>query len=526
MASRLFVIDSSPAIRRLVEQSAKAEGYDVSAFHDGPSAIEEAQQAKPKIIFADYHLEGLTFSTFCEKLNALDLDPTPSLVLLTNSSDRCDENAMRSKGVSAFLHKPLQQEQILEVIHEVQENGQAAAALAAVRRSRAWPPESNAIESESDVASLDVILPELEVHEPAPSIVSSGQSVGEDMKPVAAAAGAAAASRDKIASTRMSAAAPVAPHVVGTASSTEVPPPPSSLPKNAPLEASKTVVSPAPAAQPLAAKPKPDRLPTAVSPTAASESSSAAKPGLVQKKSVEAKGSDTMPPPKEPTTHTTEIGQPPPLPPSPPSPPGKMQNTATPPSPSPSGGDAPSAVIDAAAQKLLSDLVDLIAQRCTLQLTQHVTETVSRGLMAELQEKVRTEVSAQIAAAPTDDHVRQTVQDAIRQELPGIVSQKVSDMESAMQQQLNDQVAAAVKDATSNLVRDQLEPAVQKQLPEVVRAHVGSAEGLVKEIAHEAAAQIVRDVAGEQVGQLVATAVPDIAEAEIKKEIQRLTGSA
>ena len=67
---------------------------------------------------------------------------------------------------------------------------------------------------------------------------------------------------------------------------------------------------------------------------------------------------------------------------------------------------------------------------------------------------------------------------------------------------------------------------VQKQLPEVVRAHVGSAEGLVKEIAHEAAAQIVRDVAGEQVGQLVATAVPDIAEAEIKKEIQRLTGSA
>ena len=69
MASRLFVIDSSPAIRRLVEQSAKAEGYDVSAFHDGPSAIEEAQQAKPKIIFADYHLEGLTFSTFCEKLN-------------------------------------------------------------------------------------------------------------------------------------------------------------------------------------------------------------------------------------------------------------------------------------------------------------------------------------------------------------------------------------------------------------------------------------------------------------------------
>ena len=95
MESHLFVIDNSPAIRRLVEQAATGEGFKVLAFSDGPAALAEAERVKPSIILADYHLEGVTFTTFCDKLGTLEVLPPAQLVLLKNASDRCDENAMR-----------------------------------------------------------------------------------------------------------------------------------------------------------------------------------------------------------------------------------------------------------------------------------------------------------------------------------------------------------------------------------------------------------------------------------------------
>lgn len=45
MAARLFVIDGSPAVRRLVEQVSTTEGYEVHAFQDGPSALQEIGRA-------------------------------------------------------------------------------------------------------------------------------------------------------------------------------------------------------------------------------------------------------------------------------------------------------------------------------------------------------------------------------------------------------------------------------------------------------------------------------------------------
>ena len=43
MGSTVFVIDSSPAVHRMVEQLFTTDGHKVVGFHDGPAALEAAR---------------------------------------------------------------------------------------------------------------------------------------------------------------------------------------------------------------------------------------------------------------------------------------------------------------------------------------------------------------------------------------------------------------------------------------------------------------------------------------------------
>ena len=154
MASTIFVVDSSPAVRRLVEQISKPEGCDVVGFQDGPAALEAARRMSPNLIIADYHLENMTFSGFCKEVHKLDNLAETYIVSLTSPSDRVDEAHLRSLGVKAFLNKPFQSESLIDVIKDL-EAQQASRTNGAKKKSRSWPPVSSATDSDDDVSSDD-----------------------------------------------------------------------------------------------------------------------------------------------------------------------------------------------------------------------------------------------------------------------------------------------------------------------------------------------------------------------------------
>ncbi|MEE8493415.1 MAG: response regulator [Nitrospirales bacterium] len=194
MGSCIFVIDSSPAIRRLVEQAARSQGYEVMPFEDGPSALDDAKRLKPKYIIADYHLDGLTFKTFCDKLSQFDLIPTTSVVLLVNASDRYDEGTMRSRGVTAFLHKPLQPEQVTTLLQgqsETTSSTGSSTGTSTARSRPAWPPETSEIGTEGGTAPS--ASEEVTATPKPPTTLPIKTRPGNADAPVDAAASAAAA---------------------------------------------------------------------------------------------------------------------------------------------------------------------------------------------------------------------------------------------------------------------------------------------------------------------------------------------
>jgi len=159
--STIFVIDSSPAVRRLVERISKPEGCDVVGFQDGPAALESARRMSPNLIIADYHLENMTFSGFCKEVHKLDNLAETYIVALINSSDRVDETHLRSLGVKAFLSKPFQSESLIDLIKDL-ETLQESRTNGTKNKSRSWPPVSSATDSDDDAFNNDRLTEEEE----------------------------------------------------------------------------------------------------------------------------------------------------------------------------------------------------------------------------------------------------------------------------------------------------------------------------------------------------------------------------
>jgi CheY-like chemotaxis protein len=167
VASTIFVVDSSPAVRRLVEQISKPEGCDVVGFQDGPAALEAARRMSPSLIIADYHLENMTFSGFCKEVHKLDNLAETYIVSLISPSDHVDETHLRSLGVKAFLNKPFQSENLIDVIKDL-EAQQVSRTNGPKKKSRSWPPVSSATDSDDDAFNDDSLTEEEEEQAIAP----------------------------------------------------------------------------------------------------------------------------------------------------------------------------------------------------------------------------------------------------------------------------------------------------------------------------------------------------------------------
>ena len=161
MASPIFVVDSSPAVRRLVEQISTPEGFEVRGFQDGPAALEAARRSAPSLIIADYQLDNMTFSGFCKEISKLDALAETALISLVNPADHPDENHLRTLGVKAFLKKPFQTEELLTVLKALQEKQMSSGNSTGLKR-RAWPPTSSGSEPEDDETDHVSVLTGLE----------------------------------------------------------------------------------------------------------------------------------------------------------------------------------------------------------------------------------------------------------------------------------------------------------------------------------------------------------------------------
>src|ERR1700730_4865491 len=114
--ARILVVDDDPDLVRALRVRLRASNYEVSTASDGYTAIASAQKERPALIILDLGLPvGDGFVVLDRLQNSDALAGIPVIVLSARDPQTDEERALKA-GAAAFLQKPADNDELLNVI--------------------------------------------------------------------------------------------------------------------------------------------------------------------------------------------------------------------------------------------------------------------------------------------------------------------------------------------------------------------------------------------------------------------------
>jgi two-component system, OmpR family, response regulator MprA len=101
---RVLVVDDDPPLRRMLQRTLVAEGFEVAVAGDGGAALVAAERSAPDVIVLDVAMPVLDGLAVCRRLRSKGL-PTP-ILMLTARDAVVDRVAGLEAGADDYLIKP------------------------------------------------------------------------------------------------------------------------------------------------------------------------------------------------------------------------------------------------------------------------------------------------------------------------------------------------------------------------------------------------------------------------------------
>jgi two-component system response regulator MprA len=111
VAERVLVVDDDPPLRRMLERTLVAEGFDVTVAADGGAALVAAERSAPDVIVLDVAMPVLDGLAVCRRLRGKGL-PTP-ILMLTARDAVPDRVAGLEAGADDYLVKPFAVQELI-----------------------------------------------------------------------------------------------------------------------------------------------------------------------------------------------------------------------------------------------------------------------------------------------------------------------------------------------------------------------------------------------------------------------------
>ncbi len=116
---KILIADDSRFHLTLIDRELKARGFEVIAAEDGLQASRLALRAQPDAIVLDLNMPGGSGLEVLKRLNrSAKTKSIPVVVLTANTEPAVRETAM-SLGVSEFLQKPVNLDQLVRQLSEL-----------------------------------------------------------------------------------------------------------------------------------------------------------------------------------------------------------------------------------------------------------------------------------------------------------------------------------------------------------------------------------------------------------------------
>jgi two-component system response regulator MprA len=126
-SERVLVVDDDPPLRRMLERTLAAEGFEVTVAADGGAALVAVERTAPDVIVLDVALPAMDGLAVCRRLRAKGL-ATP-ILMLTARDTVSDRVAGLDTGANDYLVKPFAVQELLARLRALTRRGAEATAL-------------------------------------------------------------------------------------------------------------------------------------------------------------------------------------------------------------------------------------------------------------------------------------------------------------------------------------------------------------------------------------------------------------
>ncbi|TGO03747.1 hypothetical protein PN36_00850 [Candidatus Thiomargarita nelsonii] len=115
---KALVVDDSLPVRKAMELQLGLYGMALDFAETGEEALDYIQENIYDIIFLDVMLPGVDGLKVCKQIKSHKLSKKTPVVMLTGKDSRIDKIKGTMAGANEYLTKPVQQEQLKEVIKQ------------------------------------------------------------------------------------------------------------------------------------------------------------------------------------------------------------------------------------------------------------------------------------------------------------------------------------------------------------------------------------------------------------------------
>jgi CheY-like chemotaxis protein len=124
-APRVLVVDDSEVIRELISVNLELEGFEVCTAEDGQAALDKIEELQPDLVTLDVVMPRLDGFETAARLRNSEATKHIPVVMVSAAAQEGDLQRGRDVGVSAYITKPFQPEELVQVIRDLTLNGQA-----------------------------------------------------------------------------------------------------------------------------------------------------------------------------------------------------------------------------------------------------------------------------------------------------------------------------------------------------------------------------------------------------------------
>jgi CheY-like chemotaxis protein len=117
----VLVVDDEPQVVWVLQFSLEAEGYQTYSARDGRAALSAIGLHHPRLMVLDIMMPTMDGWSVLEELRSLPPDERPRVVVVSALASLRDRAKAAELGADAFVPKPFNVEDLLGVLHDLEE---------------------------------------------------------------------------------------------------------------------------------------------------------------------------------------------------------------------------------------------------------------------------------------------------------------------------------------------------------------------------------------------------------------------